>query len=38
LLEEGARVEIVRVEVAAALLLRLTVVGEKLQEIPVGCV
>ena len=36
-LEEGARVEIVSVEVAAVPLLRLTVPGEKLQEIPGGC-
>jgi hypothetical protein len=36
LLEEGARVEIVSVDVAAAPLLRLTVLGEKLQEMPMG--
>jgi len=35
-LAEGARAEIVRVEFAAALLLRLTVEGEKLHEIPAG--
>jgi hypothetical protein len=34
--EEGPRVEIVSVEVAAAPLLRLTVLGEKLQEMPGG--
>jgi hypothetical protein len=37
LLEEGARVEIVRVEVAALPLLRLRVAEEKLQEMPKGC-
>ena len=36
LLEEGARVEIVSAEVAAVPLLRLTVLGEKLQEMPIG--
>jgi len=36
LLAEGGRVEIVRVEVAAVPLLRLTVPGEKLQEMPIG--
>ena len=36
-LEEGAKVEIIRVAVAAVLLPRLTVVlGEKLHEIPAG--
>jgi len=35
-LEEGGRVEIVRVEVAALPLLRLTVAGEKLQVTPKG--
>jgi len=35
-LAEGARIEIVRVEFAAAPLLRLTVEGEKLHEIPAG--
>jgi hypothetical protein len=36
LLEEGARVEIVSVDVPAAPLLRLTVLGEKLHEMPGG--
>ena len=36
LLEEGARVEIVRVEVAGLPLLRLTVPGENAQEMPMG--
>lgn len=36
MLAEGGRVEIVRVEVAAVPLLRLTVPGEKLQEMPMG--
>jgi hypothetical protein len=36
LLEEGARIEIVSVDVAAAPLLRLTVPGEKLHEMPAG--
>ena len=35
-LEDGARVEIVRVEVAAVPLLRLTELGEKLHETPMG--
>jgi len=38
LLDEGARVEIVRVDAVAVPPLRLTLLGEKLQEMPTGWV